>query len=104
MSLSDAEQSELLNKVRALFDDNKLDGYPFGKQAAGFNDVRDLAKVVDAIKGQLDWILANERIPVDAGDPSKGAYPFTKTAANFDDVRRVEVTVNKIAAALTPKA
>lgn len=104
MALSDAEQSELLNKVRLLFDDNKLDGYPYGKQAAGFNDVREMAKVTDSIEDKIDWLLANERIPLDDKDPDKGAYPFTKSAATFDDVRRVEGKIDALIAALAPKA
>lgn len=98
MALSDAEQSELLNKVRLLFDDNKLDGYPYGKQAAGFNDVREVVEIVKDIKGQVDWLMANERIPLDDQDPSKGSYPFTKGAATFNDLRELSAKVDQLIA------
>jgi hypothetical protein len=88
----------LINNVQALYNDNKLDGYPYGKQAAGFNDLRDLIS-------KVEWLVAGETIPVDDKDPSKGNYPFTKTAATFNDLRALAVKVDALTAAvaaLTP--
>jgi len=89
-------ESTLANQVQALFNDNKIEGLPYGKQAAGFNDLRALAE-------KVQWLVDGESIPVDGNDPSKGNYPFTKTAATFNDVRALATKVdalNAVVAAL----
>jgi hypothetical protein len=79
----------LMNNVQALYDDNKLDGFPYGKQAAGFNDLR-------ALSDRVQWLVDNETIPVDPSDASKGNYPFTKTAASFNDLRALQEQVKEL--------
>lgn len=56
MALSDADQAELLNKVRLLYSDNEIPGQGYGKQAAGFNDVRGLAERVKALESKVDGL------------------------------------------------
>jgi hypothetical protein len=71
MALSDAEQAEVLGILRSLAADNKIDGAPYGKLAAGFNDGR-------AVLNKVTWLADNETIE---------GYPFSRSAATFNDVR-----------------
>lgn len=77
----------LVNNVQALYDDNKLDGFPYGKQAAGFNDLRELI-------GKVQWLVDNETFKDDQGNT---LYPFSKSAASFNDLREVGAKVDALA-------
>jgi hypothetical protein len=87
--MSDDEKAQLLadvafikDRVSVLYDNEQLEGQPYTKTAANFNDTR-------AIAAQLDFLYANELLYNDPADPSAGTLPYTKTAANFNDTRAI---------------
>ena len=91
-----AQVNTISGQVNALYVDNKIDGEPYGKQAAGFNDVRALAEVVAAVAAQVNALYVDNHID---GEPYAGFNDVRTLAAKVDTLA---VRVDFMTAVLTP--
>lgn len=97
MALSDEQQNDLYNKVNFLYNGNHIEGTGYGRTEAGFNDLRELRKVVDQIGSMVAALYNDNKID---------GYPYGKQAAGFNDVRALAKVVDELKAAVDalPKA
>lgn len=73
------EVAKVTGEVNFLYRNEVIEGQPFSKTAANFNDTRN-------IQGNVNWLTTNEQFIDEDGNVYQ---PFSKTAANFNDVREL---------------
>lgn len=97
VALSDEQQNDLYNKINFLYNGNHIEGTGYGRTEAGFNDLRDLRKVVDQVAVQVAALYNDNKID---------GYPYGKQAAGFNDLRELAKVVDELKSAVDalPKA